>query len=81
MAKDLLDLHGCKIDDVWPKVDRFIRDAQEAGIKTVKIMPGKGTGKVREEMSKALKMGGFPFKPDKSGDGKINEGVFLVYLD
>lgn len=81
MAKDLLDLHGHRIEEVWPKLDRFLRDAEAAGLSQVRVMTGKGTGKVREEALKALKMGGFPHKPEKLKDGRTNDGVFVVYLE
>jgi dsDNA-specific endonuclease/ATPase MutS2 len=80
MARDVLDLHGCRIEDVWPRLDRFLRDAQERGLKQARIMTGKGTGKVREETLKALKLGGFPYKPEKLKDSRLNEGVWVVYL-
>ena len=60
MAQDLLDLHGRRVEEVWPLVDRFLRDAEDSGLKQARIMTGKGTGKVREEALKALKMGWIP---------------------
>ncbi|MBL7714325.1 MAG: Smr/MutS family protein [Bdellovibrionales bacterium] len=80
MPKDLLDLHGHRVEEVWPKLDRFLRDAEAAGLEQVRIMTGKGTGKVREETLKALKMGGFPYKPEKLKNGSTNDGVWVVYL-
>ena len=80
MARDLLDLHGCRVDEVWPKVDRFLQDAEAQGLKQGKIMTGKGTGKVREETLKALKLGGFPYKAEKLKDGRPNDGVWIVYF-
>ncbi len=80
MARDLLDLHGCRVEDVWPRIDRFLRDAEVSDLSQVRIMTGKGTGKVREETIKALKLGGFPFKPEKLKDGRVNDGVLVVYL-
>ena len=69
MARDLLDLHGCKIEDVWPRIDRFLRDAEAKELKQVRIMTGKGTGKVREATLKALKLGGYPHKAEKLANG------------
>jgi hypothetical protein len=80
MAKDLLDLHGKRVEEVWPLVDRFLRRAEELSLKQVRIMTGKGTGKVREETVKALRLGGFPFKPEKLPNGSVNEGVLVVLL-
>lgn len=80
MARDLLDLHGCRVEEVWPRIDRFLRDAEAQGLKQGRIMTGKGTGKVREETLKALKLGGYPYKPEKLKDGRINDGVWIVYF-
>ncbi len=80
MAKDLLDLHGYKIEDVWPALDRFLVKAQEQGLERVRVMTGKGTGKVRAEVLKALKMGGYPHRPEKLKNGQINDGVWIVEL-
>jgi dsDNA-specific endonuclease/ATPase MutS2 len=80
MAKDLLDLHGKRVEEVWPLIDRFLRAASDAGLKQGRIMTGKGTGKVRDETLKALKLGGFPYKPEKLKDGRVNDGVWVVYF-
>lgn len=81
MARDLLDLHGCRVEEVWALVDRFLVAAQANDLKQIRIMTGKGTGKVREETLKALKLGGFIYKPEKLKDGQINDGVWIVYLE
>lgn len=43
-------------------------------------MTGKGTGKIRDEALKALKLGGYPYKPEKLRDGRTNDGVWIVYF-
>jgi len=80
MPHDLLDLHGCRVEDVWPRVDKFLQEAAAQGLKQGRIMTGKGTGKVREETLKALKLGGFVYKPEKLKDGRVNDGVWIVYF-
>ncbi|MFL5812014.1 MAG: Smr/MutS family protein [Bdellovibrionia bacterium] len=80
MASDLLDLHGCRVEEVWPRIDRFLRHAETCGLKQGRIMTGKGTGKVREEALKALKLGGYTYKPEKLKDGRTNDGVWIVYF-
>jgi dsDNA-specific endonuclease/ATPase MutS2 len=80
MARDLLDLHGRRVEEVWPLVDRFLQDAAASGLKQGRIMTGKGTGKVRDETLKALKMGGFTYKPEKLKNGKTNDGVWVIYF-
>ncbi len=80
MAKDLLDLHGHKVEDVWPALDKFLRQAQDQGLSQVRVMTGKGTGKVRAETLRALKLGGFPHKAERLKNGQTNDGVWLVFL-
>ncbi len=56
MAKLKLDLHdifnkGKKIDD---ELERVIREASEKGIKTVEIIPGKGSGQLKKKVIRFL---------------------------
>lgn len=79
--KDLLDLHGFQSADVVDEVDRFITEMTRKNKKTVYIMPGKGSGKVKAEVLRYLKLGGFPWQYEKTENGKPNEGVLVVFLD
>lgn len=79
MAKDLLDLHGCRAEDVIDRVDRFIVKANGMGLERVRIMTGKGKGIVQKTVIEYLKLGGFPWQFEKSG-GRVNEGVLVVFL-
>lgn len=80
MARDLLDLHGKTVEEIWSLVDRFIRQAQDAGLSQVRIMTGKGSGKVREETLRALRFGKFPHRPEPLKHGKVNDGVWIVSI-
>ncbi len=73
-----LDLHGDKVADVIDKVDRFIMKYHTQA--RVRIMTGKGTGKVKAEVLKYLKQGGYPYEFEKLPSGKRNEGVLVVFL-
>jgi hypothetical protein len=44
-------------------------------------MTGKGTGAVKKAVCAYLKLGGFPFKPEKMSNGKDNDGVLVIFLD
>ena len=57
----LLDLHGDNLLDVEAKVDRFLMQAQSKGLSQIRIMTGKGTGKIRSAVQKYLKLGGYTF--------------------
>ena len=81
MAKDLLDLHGFKSDEVEDAVDKFLVRAQEAGLARARIMTGKGTGTVQKVVVQYLKLGNYPWKHEVLPNGKKNEGVMVVFLD
>ena len=76
----LLDLHGEQLLHIEDKVDRFIVQAQKKGLSEIRIMTGKGTGKVLSAVQNYLKLGGYPFHFEKSSDNKINEGVLIIHV-
>jgi DNA-nicking Smr family endonuclease len=80
MAKDQLDLHGKTKDEVFDLVDRFIMKAQSANLSRAKIMTGKGKGIVHSETIRYLKLGGYNYAYEKTKDGKVNEGLLIVFL-
>ena len=50
-----LDVRGMYGDDAWFMVDKYIDDAVLAGIETVRIIHGKGTGALRKAITAKLK--------------------------
>jgi dsDNA-specific endonuclease/ATPase MutS2 len=76
-----LDLHGFKVDEVFDAVEKFLRIHEGKAAKRVRILHGKGTGKVKEEVLKYLKQANYPSQPERMESGKINEGSLLVFLD
>lgn len=71
-----LDLHGFKVDDVDDAIDKFIMRHNQQGSPRIRIMPGKGSGKVKEQVIKYLKLANYPWKYEPK-----NEGVLVVFLD
>lgn len=75
-----LDLHGAVVDDVFDLMDRFLRREEANGADRVRIIHGKGTGKVKEKSLEYCRLSGHVPKPD-SGEGiLVNPGSFLLYL-
>jgi dsDNA-specific endonuclease/ATPase MutS2 len=74
-----LDLHGYRTDEVYDAVEAFLRKHEKQ--KQVRIMPGKGTGKVKEQVMDYLKRAGYPWSFERSPNGQSNEGVLVVYMD
>lgn len=50
-----LDLRGYAVDEALPKIDQFIDNAVVAGISTISIIHGKGTGVLRAAVHTHLK--------------------------
>jgi dsDNA-specific endonuclease/ATPase MutS2 len=74
-----LDLHGFKTEDVFDAVEKFL--LKNAKVSQVRIMPGKGTGKVKGEVERYLKLAGYHWSAERLGDGRPNEGVMIVYME
>jgi dsDNA-specific endonuclease/ATPase MutS2 len=75
-----LDLHGAKVDEVFDRIDKFLRREEESGTACVRILHGKGTGKVEKKAREYCQITGHQPKPDKDSQGRANEGAFLLYL-
>lgn len=73
-----LDLHGFKTDEVFDAVEAFLR--QHENEHQVRIMPGKGTGKVKSQVIDYLSKAKYPWSYEKLNNGQVNEGVMNVYM-
>jgi DNA-nicking Smr family endonuclease len=80
MARDLLDLHGFKTDEIADAVDRFLTRANDQSLSQVRIMTGKGTGAVKKQVMLILKKAHYPWSYEKLSNGKDNEGVLVIQL-
>ncbi|MBN1189352.1 MAG: Smr/MutS family protein [Dehalococcoidales bacterium] len=49
-----LDLHRLTVDEALPRIDAFLNDTYCAGLHFVRIVHGKGTGVLRQEVSRYL---------------------------
>lgn len=74
-----LDLHGVTVDQVFDLLDRFLRK-QEGSSPAVRIIHGRGTGKVKEKAYEYCRIAGHSPKPDKGENGQANPGSFLLFL-
>jgi DNA-nicking Smr family endonuclease len=81
MAKDLLDLHGYKADQVEDAIDKFLMKVNNSGLKRARIMTGKGTGVVQSITIKYLKLAGYHWTFEKLSNGKNNEGCLVIFLE
>lgn len=81
MAKDLLDLHGFKADQVEEAIDRFLVQISNSNLKKARIMTGKGTETVKAIAIKYLKLAGYQWSYEKLSNGKNNEGCLVLFLE
>ncbi len=81
MAKDLLDLHGYKGEDVEAAVDEFLVKVSRLNLKKARIMTGKGTGTVKAIVIRYLKLAGYPWSYERLANGKPNEGCLVIHID
>ena len=79
--KGRLDLHGMTEEQAMDALDKFLTKSQNQNLTQVKIISGKGTGKLKALLTNILKSGGYHFHPEKLSNGKLNEGSFIVYLE
>jgi DNA mismatch repair protein MutS2 len=49
-----IDLHGLTVDEALPRIDDFLHDTYNAGLHYVRIVHGKGTGTLKQEVSRYL---------------------------
>ena len=81
MAKDLLDLHGYKSDEVESALDNFLMQVSKSNLQKARIMTGKGTGTVKSITMKYLKLAGYSWVYEKLSNGKNNEGCLVIQLE
>jgi DNA mismatch repair protein MutS2 len=75
-----LDLRGWRAEQVAPELDRYLNDAYAAGLPSVRIVHGKGTGVlrqvVREHLAKTRLVDHFELADQRDG----GEGVTIAWL-
>lgn len=75
-----LDLRGQRVEEILPRLDKYLDDAFLAGLPFVHIIHGKGTGALRKAVREQLR--GHPLvKSQRSGrEGEGGTGVTVAYL-
>lgn len=54
-CSDEIDLRGMNGDEAWYEVDRYLDEVQMAGLRTVRLIHGKGTGALRAALWQKLR--------------------------
>ncbi len=74
-CSDEIDLRGMNGDEAWYEVDRYLDDVQMAGLRTVRLIHGKGTGALRaalwERLRSESRIANFRIGQYGEGDGGV----------
>ena len=75
-----LDLRGQRAEDALDMLDRYLEKAYMAGLPFVRIIHGKGTGKLRQEVREVLKGHPQVVSFEEGGPKEGGEGVTVAKL-
>jgi DNA mismatch repair protein MutS2 len=75
-----LDLRGRSSDDALSELDRYLESAYLAGLPWVRIIHGKGTGKLRQAVRDALRQHPHVKSFEGGGEQEGGEGVTVAKL-
>ena len=73
-----LDLRGLRADEAIDRLGDYLDAAYLSQMPFVRIIHGKGTGKLREAVHKALQANGHVAGYELGGEGEGGEGVTVV---
>lgn len=76
-----VDLRGLMSEDALDKMERYLEQAYLAGLPWVRIIHGKGTGKLRQAVREALKGHAYVKSFEEGGHTEGGEGVTVVKLN
>jgi DNA mismatch repair protein MutS2 len=79
-ASEEIEVRGQTLDEALPKIEKFLDDGFRAGVPRMRVVHGKGTGKmrqaVRQLLSKHPLVKGYEFAEPREG----GEGVTIVEM-
>jgi DNA mismatch repair protein MutS2 len=75
-----LDIRGQASDDALDMLDRYLDQAYSAGLPFVRIIHGKGTGKLRQEVRKALRKYSYVKSFEEGGAKEGGAGVTVAKI-
>ncbi|MCJ7622042.1 MAG: Smr/MutS family protein, partial [Anaerolineaceae bacterium] len=75
-----LDLRGQRAEDALDKLASYLEDAYLAGLPLVRIIHGKGTGRLRDAVREALGQSQRVKSWEKGLDGEGGEGVSVAHI-
>ena len=79
-VKNSIDLRGLNLDEARPLVDKLLDNALWAGLNSVEIIHGKGTGKLKQGLRSYLKEHSLVTNYRGGSPGEGGEGVTVVEI-
>ncbi|MDP1545632.1 MAG: Smr/MutS family protein, partial [Anaerolineales bacterium] len=76
-----VDLRGLMSEDALDKMERYLEQAYLAGLPFVRIIHGKGTGRLRQAVREALKGHAYVKSFEEGGNTEGGEGVTVAKLN
>jgi DNA mismatch repair protein MutS2 len=75
-----IDLRGQRAEDALDALDRYLSNAYMVGLPFVRIIHGKGTGRLRQVIREALKASEVVSSFEEGGEKEGGEGVTIAHL-
>jgi DNA mismatch repair protein MutS2 len=75
-----IDLRGQRVEDGLEALDRYLESAYLAGLLYVRIIHGKGTGRLRSYIREALGDSAHVKRWENATDKEGGEGVTIAHL-
>jgi len=76
-----VDLRGLMSEDALDKMERYLEQAYLSGLPFVRIIHGKGTGKLRQAVREALRGHAYVKAFEEGGDKEGGEGVTVAKMN
>ncbi|HPS42011.1 MAG TPA: Smr/MutS family protein, partial [Anaerolineaceae bacterium] len=75
-----LDLRGQRAEDALDSLERYLEQAYMSGMPFVRIIHGKGTGRLRQVIREALRENSHVKSHEEGGEKEGGEGVTIAHL-
>ena len=75
-----LDMRGQRVDEGLDTLQGYLEKAFLAGLPFVRIIHGKGTGRLRESVREALRLSPFVDRYESGGDTEGGAGVTVAFI-
>jgi DNA mismatch repair protein MutS2 len=74
------DMRGQRVDEGLDALERYLEKAYLAGLPFVRIIHGKGTGRLRESVREALVKNPYVVRFEAGGNTEGGEGVTVAHI-